>query len=124
MGCVWRRIDNRIRGRQVSGRRFTTTPEDIRRIAHKIADAIYSRLTGESGYFDTHIYIAENISRPFRVRWQSWMPMALIEYLTSGTFTVLTPRFSPTAQQITYMSYEGGMPRVYLYDLRHLVRKC
>lgn len=108
-------------GRQVSGRRFTTTPEDLRRIAHKISDAIYSRLTGESGYFDTRIvYIAETGSKLNRVKRLAIMDSdgANVRYLTSGRFTVLTPRFSPEAQQITYMSYEGGMPRVYLYDLQ------
>jgi TolB protein len=108
-------------GRQVSGRRFTTTPEDLRRIAHKISDAIYTRLTGESGYFDTRIvYIAENGPKNERVKRLAIMDAdgANVKYLTSGKFTVLTPRFSPEAQQITYMSYEGGMPRVYLYDLR------
>ncbi|MEM8615724.1 MAG: Tol-Pal system beta propeller repeat protein TolB [Pseudomonadota bacterium] len=108
-------------GRQVSGRRFTTTPEDLRRIAHKISDAIYSRLTGEDGYFDTRIvYIAESGPKIERVKRLAIMDAdgANVQYLTSGRFTVLTPRFSPTAQQITYMSYEGGMPRVYLYDLQ------
>ena len=108
-------------GRQVSGRRFTTTPEDVRRIAHKISDAIYTRLTGESGYFDTRIvYIAETGPKTERVKRLAIMDAdgANVKYLTSGRFTVLTPRFSPEAQQITYMSYEGGMPRVYLYDLR------
>jgi len=109
------------RGRQVSGRRFTTSPDDLRRIAHKISDAIYTRLTGESGYFDTRIvYIAETGSKLNRIKRLAIMDAdgANVEYLTSGKFTVLTPRFSPEAQQITYMSYEGGMPRVYLYDLR------
>lgn len=109
------------RGRQVSGRRFTTSPEDLRRIAHKISDAIYSRLTGESGYFDTRIvYIAETGPKNRRVKRLAIMDAdgANVQYLTSGRFTVLTPRFSPEAQQITYMSYEGGMPRVYLYDLQ------
>ena len=108
-------------GRQVSGRRFTTTPEDVRRIAHKIADAIYSRLTGEDGYFDTRIvYIAETGPKNARIKRLAIMDAdgANVKYLTSGAFTVLTPRFSPEAQQITYMSYEGGIPRVYLYDLR------
>ncbi len=108
-------------GRQVSGRRFTTTPEDLRRIAHKISDAIYTRLTGETGYFDTRIvYIAETGSKLARIKRLAIMDAdgANVQYLTSGKFTVLTPRFSPEAQQITYMSYEGGLPRVYLYDLR------
>ncbi len=109
-------------GRQVSGRRFTTSPEDLRRIAHKISDAIYTRLTGETGYFDTRIvYIAESGPKISRVKRLAIMDAdgANVKYLTSGTFTVLTPRFSPEAQKITYMSYEGGMPRVYLYDLKH-----
>lgn len=107
-------------GRQVPGRRFTTTPEDLRRIAHKISDAIYSRLTGEEGYFDTRIvYVAETGPKTARVKRLAIMDSdgANLQYLTEGTYTVLTPRFSPEAQQITYMSYEGGIPRVYLYDL-------
>lgn len=106
---------------QVSGRRFTTTPEDSRRIAHKISDAIYTRLTGETGYFDTRIvYVAESGSKLARVKRLAIMDAdgANVQYLTSGTFQVLTPRFSPEAQQITYMSFEGGRPRVYLYDLK------
>lgn len=85
-------------GRQVSGRRFTTTPEDLRRIAHKISDAIYTRLTGETGYFDTRIvYIAETGSKLARVKRLAIMDSdgANVQYLTSGRFTVLTPRFSP-----------------------------
>lgn len=108
-------------GRLVSGRRFLTNPEDLRRIAHKISDAIYSRLTGESGYFDTRIvYISETGPRSNRRKRLAIMDSdgANVQYLTSGRFTVLTPRFSPEAQQITYMSYEGGRPRVYLYDLQ------
>ncbi|MEL7547874.1 MAG: Tol-Pal system beta propeller repeat protein TolB [Pseudomonadota bacterium] len=108
-------------GRLVSGRRFLTNPEDLRRIAHKISDAVYSRLTGESGYFDTRIvYISETGRRLERRKRLAIMDSdgANVQYLTSGRFTVLTPRFSPEAQQITYMSYEGGRPRVYLYDLQ------
>lgn len=111
----------RTETRQVSGRRFTTTPEDLRRIAHKISDAIYTRLTGETGYFDTRIvYIAESGPKTARVKRLAIMDAdgANVQYLTSGTFQVLTPRFSPEAQQITYMSYENNRPRVYLYDLR------
>ncbi|MEL8055516.1 MAG: Tol-Pal system beta propeller repeat protein TolB [Pseudomonadota bacterium] len=103
------------------GKRFRTQPEDWRRIAHKISDAIYTRLTGETGYFDTRIvYIAETGPKTKRVKRLAIMDAdgANNQYLTSGRFTVLTPRFSPEAQQITYMSYEGGIPRVYLYDLR------
>jgi TolB protein len=102
------------------GRRLTTTPENWRRIAHKIADSIYQRLTGEDPYFDTRIvYIAETGPRTDRVKRLAIMDSdsANQQYLTSGRSIVLTPRFSPSAQEITYMSYEGGKPRVYLFNI-------
>jgi TolB protein len=103
-----------------AGRRFTTPPENWRRIAHKIADSIYQRLTGEDPYFDTRIvYIAETGPKTERVKRLAIMDSdgANQEYLTNGRSTVLTPRFSPSAQEITYMSYEGGKPRVYLFNI-------
>lgn len=105
-----------------AGRRFTAKPEDWRRIAHKIADTIYSRLTGEDPYFDTRIvYIAETGPKDARVKRLAIMDSdgANVKYLTSGTFTVLTPRFSPSNQQITYMSFENNEPRVYLFDIEN-----
>ena len=103
-----------------AGRRFTAKPEDWRRIAHKIADTIYTRLTGEDPYFDTRIvYIAETGPKDARVKRLAIMDSdgANQQYLTPGNNTVLTPRFSPSAQEITYMSYEGGRPRVYLFNI-------
>ena len=81
-----------------AGRRFTAKPEDWRRIAHKIADTIYARLTGEDPYFDSRIvYVAETGPKDDRTKRLAIMDSdgANVKYLTSGTFTVLTPRFSP-----------------------------
>ncbi|WP_084420631.1 Tol-Pal system beta propeller repeat protein TolB [Henriciella litoralis] len=105
-----------------AGRRFTAKPEDWRRIAHKIADTIYTRLTGEDPYFDSRIvYIAESGPKDARTKRLAIMDSdgANVKYLTSGTFTVLTPRFSPSNQKITYMSYENNRPRVYLFDIEN-----
>lgn len=102
------------------GRRLTTTPENWRRIAHKIADSIYNRLTGEDPYFDTRIvYIAETGPETDRVKRLAIMDSdsANQQYLTSGRSLVLTPRFSPSAQEITYLSFESGKPRVYLFNI-------
>ena len=104
-----------------AGRRFTAKPEDWRRIAHKIADTIYARLTGEDPYFDSRIvYVAETGPKDDRTKRLAIMDSdgANVKYLTSGTFTVLTPRFSPSNQQITYMSFENNRPRVYLFDVQ------
>tara|TARA_R110001592_G_scaffold16881_8_gene71554 strand:- start:23545 stop:24867 length:1323 start_codon:yes stop_codon:yes gene_type:complete len=106
--------------KQLIGMAYTTTPDNWRRIAHIISDEIYKRLTGENGYFDTRIvYVSESGSPEKRVKRLSIMDQdgANHKYLTDGSYLVLTPRFSPTRQQITYMSYQGGVPRVYLYDI-------
>jgi TolB protein len=105
---------------QLTGLRYTTTPQNWRRIAHIIADAIYKRITGEEGYFDTRIvYIAETGPLNHRIKRLAIMDQdgANVRYLTDGRSLVLTPRFSPTSQEITYLSYANGTPRVYLFNI-------
>ena len=105
---------------QMTGLAYFTPPSNWRRVAHIIADAIYKRLTGEDGYFDTRIvYVAENGPQNRRVKRLAIMDQdgANHRFLTDGGDLVLTPRFSPTSQEITYLSYIGGTPRVYLFNL-------
>ncbi len=109
-----------IAGEQLTGFAYTTTPQNWRRIAHIIADKIYNRVTGEDGYFDTRIvYISESGPATRRVKRLAIMDQdgANHRYLTDGRALVLTPRFSPTRQEITYLSYASGTPRVYLFNI-------
>ncbi|MBT3557303.1 MAG: Tol-Pal system protein TolB [Rhodospirillales bacterium] len=114
---------------QMVGLAYFTVPDNWRRVAHIIADSIYKRLTGEDGYFDTRVvFIAQQSGtgacrgttpmNPFGKR------LAIMDqdgenrrYLTDGSSLVLTPRFSPTLQEITYMSYHGNVPRVYIFNI-------
>ena len=99
---------------------FTTTPNNWRRVAHIISDKIYERLTGESGYFDTRIaYVSETGPKNQRVKKLALMDQDGFntKYLTLGNELVLTPRFNPTNQLVTYLSYFKNMPRVYLLDI-------
>ena len=103
-----------------NGKEFLTTPDNWRRVAHMISDQIYELVTGDKGYFNTRIvFIAE--SGPLTNRRKRLAVMdedgANPIFLTNGSYLVLTPRFNPTAQMIAYMSYIGGRPRVYLFDL-------
>jgi TolB protein len=105
---------------QMAGFVFFTTPENWRRIAHLISDAIYKRLTGEDGYFDTRIvYIAESGPPNRRAKRLAIMDQdgENHRFLTDGQFLVLTPRFSPSQQEITYLSYFNDRPRVYLFNI-------
>src|SRR5262249_29466519 len=95
-------------GEQMVGLQFATTPENWRRVAHLVADAIYERITGEKGYFDTRIvFIAESGPKTMRRKRLAIMDQDGFNpsFLTKGEYIVLTPRFNPTAQMIAYMSY-------------------
>ena len=130
VGKVTRQSDGRLRADfrlwdvfatdQMLGQQFYTSPDNWRRVAHIIADAIYERLTGEKGYFDTRIvFVDETGSKQKRVKRLTIMDQdgANVRYLTRGDDLVLTPRFSPSSQEITYMSFGGGEPRVYLLNI-------
>lgn len=99
---------------------FSTQPAFWRRAAHKCADAVYSRLTGESGYFDSRIvYVSETGSQTKRIKRLAIMDQdgANHRFLTNGQNLVLTPRFSPSQQTIAYMSFAQNRPRVYIYNI-------
>ena len=105
---------------QMLGQQFFTQPENWRRVAHLVSDAIYQRITGEKGYFDTRIvFISETGPAIKRVKRLAIMDEdgANPTFLTRGDYMVLTPRFNPTAQMIAYMSYIGTKPKVYLFDI-------
>ncbi|WP_410170486.1 Tol-Pal system beta propeller repeat protein TolB [Aurantimonas coralicida] len=114
------RLWDTFAGQQLDGQQFYTNPENWRRVAHIIADAIYERLTGEKGYFDTRIvFVSESGTKDKRVKRLAIMDQdgANLRYLTDGSELVLTPRFSPSRQEVTYMSFGNGEPRVYLLQL-------
>lgn len=105
---------------QLAGLAYFAAPGNWRRIAHIIADAIYKRLTGEDGYFDTRIaYIAESGPQTRRVKRLAIMDQDGYgnKYLTDGSDLVLTPRFSPTLQELTYLAFVDGEPRVMIRSL-------
>ena len=105
---------------QLTGLQFFTTPDNWRRVAHLISDAIYKRLTGEDGYFDTRIvYVSETGPKNNRVKRLTIMDQDghNPRMLTRGNELVLTPRFSPNSQEITYLAYRNNQPRVYVLDI-------
>lgn len=114
------RLWDSIAGQQLIGQRLFSQTENWRRVAHIISDAIYENLTGEKGYFDTRIvFVSESGPKTARVKKLAIMDQdgANLRTLTNGNDLVLTPRFSPSKQEITYMSFEGGQPRIYLLQL-------
>ena len=129
-GSVSKEADGRIRAQyrlwdifgnqQMAGEQFFANDANQRRVAHIIADAIYEKITGEKGYFDTRVvFVDESGAKNARKKRLAIMDQdgANVRYLSDGRAIVLTPRFSPNRQEITYMSYESGQPKVYLLQI-------
>jgi TolB protein len=109
-----------LAAKEIMALAFTTVPENWRRVGHIITDKVYERLTGEKGYFDTRIiYVAEKGPKIKRIKKLAIMDQDGFntKYLTLGNELVLTPRFNPTNQMVTYLSYFRNLPRVYLLDI-------
>ena len=109
-----------LAGKEMVALAFTTVPTNWRRVGHIITDKVYQRLTGEKGYFDTRIiYVAEEGPKTKRIKKLAIMDQdgANNKFLTLGNELVLTPRFNPTNQMVTYLSYFRNLPRVYLLDI-------
>jgi len=99
---------------------FVVAPGDWRRAAHKCADAVYARLTGEGPYFDSQVvYVAETGPKNKRRKQLAIMDQdgANHRFLTNGQSIVLTPRMSPKQNAIVYMSYTQRKPAIYVYDM-------
>jgi len=114
------RLWDTVAAKEMLALAFSTTPSNWRRVAHIISDKVYQRLTGEEGYFDTRIiYVSESGPKTQRYKKLAIMDQdgANLKYLTLGNELVLTPRFSPKNQLVTYLSYFRNMPRVYLLDI-------
>ncbi|KZY05147.1 translocation protein TolB [Sulfitobacter sp. HI0040] len=109
-----------------NGLQFTGTVDGWRRMAHKVADAVYSRITGEGGYFDSRVvFVSETGPKDDRKKRLAVMDYdgANIQYLTDSGSIVLAPRFSPTGDRVLYTSYESGFPRIYVLDINSVSRR-
>jgi TolB protein len=109
------------------GLQFGGTTDSWRRVAHKVADQVYSRITGEGGYFDSRVvYVAETGPKDRRQKRLAIMDYdgANVQYLTDAASIVLAPRFSPNGDRVLYTSYETGFPRIYLMDVGSARRRA
>ncbi len=109
-----------------AGMQFAGTKAGWRRMAHKVADVVYSTLTGEGPYFDSRVvYVAESGPKNARLKRLAVMDYdgANVQYLTDSSSIVLAPRFSPSGDRLLYTSYETGFPRITLLNLSNLKRQ-
>ena len=117
VGCYLYDVSSRT---ELTRQGFVVSPGEWRRAAHKCADQVYTRLTGEGPYFDSRVaYVSETGPKAKRIKRLAIMDQdgANHRFLTNGQTIVLTPRFAPNQQSIVYMSYLGRIPSIYVYDI-------
>jgi TolB protein len=103
-----------------TGLQFVGSTQGWRRMAHKVADQVYSRITGEGGYFDSRVvFVSETGPKDDRRKRLAIMDYdgANVQYLTDSSSIVLAPRFSPNGNQVLYTSYQSGFPRIHVLDV-------
>ncbi len=103
-----------------NGLQFSGPVKGWRRMAHKVADEVYSRITGEGGYFDSRVvFVSESGPKDARRKRLAIMDYdgANVQYLTDSSTIVLAPRFSPSGDRVLYTSYGTGFPRIYILDI-------
>ncbi|MBV9529407.1 Tol-Pal system beta propeller repeat protein TolB [Sphingomonas sp.] len=129
-GFVQARADGRVtfgcyvydvqKGRELDRTGFAVDPQDWRRAAHKCSGLAYKAATGAPGIFDTRIaYVSESGTGDARVRRIALMDSDGYDhsFITAGETMVLTPRLSPSAARVAYVSYMTGRPQVRVRDV-------
>ena len=109
------------------GLQFAGDTNSWRRVAHKVADQVYSRITGEGGYFDSRVvYVEETGPKNDRRKRLAIMDYdgANVQYLTDASSIVLAPRFSPTGDRVLYTSYESGFPQIYELSVGSVAKRA
>ena len=107
-------------GREIARKGFVVSPGEWRRAAHRCSDAVYSKLAGRPGWFDSKIaYVAESGIKSARVKRIAVMDSdgTSHRYLTGGDTTVLGPRLSPDGERLAYVSFAGGQTHIRTLDL-------
>ena len=108
------------------GLQFAGTTDGWRRMGHKVADAVYSRITGEGGYFDSRVvFVSESGPKDNRLKRLAIMDYdgANVQFLTDSSSIVLAPRFSPNGDRVLYTSFESGFPRINVLNVANVGRQ-
>ncbi|GMG83342.1 Tol-Pal system beta propeller repeat protein TolB [Paralimibaculum aggregatum] len=114
------RIFDTVAETELAGLQLLADQEARRRLAHKVADQVYTALTGEGGYFDSRIaFVDETGPKGSRRKRIALMDQdgANVRYLTGADGLVLTPRISPDSRRVLYISYDRGQPEIWMQEI-------
>ena len=125
-GSVARQADGRfdvrfrlwdvVRGQDLGGQSYVVAPGDLRLVAHRIADFIYEKLTGERGVFSTRIAYVTKASGRYSL-WVADSDGENAQAALSSPEPIISPAWSPSGMNLAYVSFESRKPVVYVHDI-------
>lgn len=105
-----------VRGQDLGGQSYTVVQGDLRLVAHRIADFVYEKLTGERGVFSTRIaYVTKSGAR--HSLWVADADGENAQAALSSPESIISPAWSPSGGQLAYVSFESRKPVVYVHDV-------
>lgn len=105
-----------VKGTDLGGQSFVVTQADLRLVAHRVADYIYEKLTGERGIFSTRIAYVTKAGNRYSL-WVADADGENAQAALSSPEPIISPAWSPTGAQLAYVSFESRKPVVYVHEV-------
>lgn len=107
-----------VRGQGVNlgGLSYTATEGELRSVAHRMADFVYEKLTGDKGVFSTRIAYVTKVGQSYNL-WVADADGESAQSALSSGEPIISPSWSPNGAQLAYVSFESRKPVIYVHDL-------
>ena len=105
-----------VKAQDLGGQGFVVVQGDLRLVAHRIADFIYEKLTGEKGIFSTRIAYVTKAGKRY-VLWVADADGENAQSALSSTEPIISPAWSPNGAELAYVSFEARKPVIYVHEV-------
>ncbi|MFT3721265.1 Tol-Pal system beta propeller repeat protein TolB [Pseudorhodoferax sp.] len=105
-----------VRGQDLGGQSYSVVQADLRLSAHRIADYVYEKLTGERGVFSTRIAYVTRAGQRYTL-WVADADGENSQTALASPESIISPAWSPNGRQLAYVSFESRKPVVYVHDV-------
>jgi TolB protein len=105
-----------VRGQDLGGQSFAVPASELRLVAHRIADYIYEKLSGDKSVFSTRIAYVTKSGAKFNL-WVADSDGENAQSALSSAEPIISPAWSPSGGQLAYVSFESRKPVIYVHEI-------